>query len=330
MKLLSALLLLVLVLPGCRQSLRWDESPTPKLHRSGAGHHFAGDLEPVVEAAEEPRPAPVAADDSPVLSIYQSANTEQVAQAIRVFQLQRSRTGPARDTAWAPFFEAMFAYLEEPARAVALTPLVRARVAAEFELDIESRGGEEADPKLGQTVQELLTRIDRKVSAIRRLRHQGEYNPQPVGKTKYCWPLAYGLITSGFGPRNDPFDRSSIRFHSGVDLAAAPNEPIHAVAQGIVIQAGKNGLLGNMVRIRHPDFTESLYAHLSRVLVRTDQEVTRGEVIGLLGNTGRSTGHHLHFGFYVAGKAVDPLSHLPDIPRHYSDYIPGVAFGDVE
>ena len=176
----------------------------------------------------------------------------------------------------------------------------------------------------------LLFRIDETIRKIRTLQEGGKYFPPESGEGKYCWPLDYGLITSNFGYRKDPIQRSLTRFHAGLDLAAAPNEPVHAVAFGTVIEAGWAGNWGRRIRIRHPGGTESLYAHLATILVKEDQEVTRGEVIGLLGRSGRTTGHHLHFGLYLEGKAVDPLEHLPAVPMSFSDISPWVTFGSDE
>jgi murein DD-endopeptidase MepM/ murein hydrolase activator NlpD len=110
-------------------------------------------------------------------------------------------------------------------------------------------------------------------------------------------------------------------------LAAPPNEPVHAAADGVVVFAGWAGGSGRTVRIQHRGGRETLYGHLSTILAKEGWEVARGEVIGLLGKSGRATGHHLHFAYFVDGDAVDPLDHLEPIPIGFSDSTPGILFG---
>ena len=316
-------LFLALIAGSCSPALKIDNSPVPKLYRAKSTYYNQSNL---AQTKDKPATQP----EEVIVGIFDSPNIEQVEQAIRIFQLQRAKGGPVSDTAWPPFLETMFAFLKQPAKNMPFSPLIRARVAAEFELDSQQRKTDAVDPELEQTVMVLLVRIDSKMREIRTLRSGREYDPKPYVEGKYCWPLSYGLITSGFGSRKDPLNRKNTRFHAGLDLAAAPNEPVHCIYGGTVIQAGWSGNWGRMVRIRHPDAVESLYAHLSTVLVKEDQEVTRGEVIGLLGRSGRTTGHHLHFGFYLEGQAVDPMDHLPAVPMSYSDIVSGVAFGQSE
>jgi murein DD-endopeptidase MepM/ murein hydrolase activator NlpD len=101
--------------------------------------------------------------------------------------------------------------------------------------------------------------------------------------------------------------------HKGIDIGAPIGTPIMAVAEGEVITAGWNsGGFGNLVKIEHPDGTITLYAHNNRVLVRKGQIVQQGDQISELGNTGRSTGPHLHFEIHPNGKsAVNPIALLP-------------------
>lgn len=110
-------------------------------------------------------------------------------------------------------------------------------------------------------------------------------------------------VTSGFGPRWG-------RAHSGVDLGAPLGAPVQAAAGGQVKSSGPAGAYGNLVVIEHPDGTETRYAHLSSLAVRPGDVVARGQSVGQVGSTGRSTGPHLHFEVRVAGQAVDPLTRL--------------------
>jgi murein DD-endopeptidase MepM/ murein hydrolase activator NlpD len=106
-------------------------------------------------------------------------------------------------------------------------------------------------------------------------------------------PVA-GWLTSGFGYRRDPFT-NEMHFHRGVDLAAAVGTTVRAALDGKVVVVGSDPVLGNYILIRHQISYSTLYGHLSRIWVSRGSTVTRGQRIGAVGNTGRSTGPHLHF-----------------------------------
>ena len=107
-----------------------------------------------------------------------------------------------------------------------------------------------------------------------------------------------------------PFGRRWGRRHEGVDMAGPVGTPIHATGDGVVIFAGRQGAYGNLVKIRHELGTETRYGHMSRIRVKTGQRVSQGDLIGDMGNTGRSTGPHLHYEVRVNGRAVDPMSFI--------------------
>ncbi len=112
-------------------------------------------------------------------------------------------------------------------------------------------------------------------------------------------------ISSGFGIRRDPFRRSAA-MHAGVDMKAAFNTPVVAVSDGVVNQAGWNGAYGRMVEIIHDNGVATRYAHLRSISVSEGARVKRGDMIGRMGSTGRSTGPHLHYETRVNGRAIDP------------------------
>lgn len=116
-------------------------------------------------------------------------------------------------------------------------------------------------------------------------------------------------FTSPFGVRVDPKGRGH-RMHEGIDLAAPIGTPIYATADGVVESAGPESGYGNVVRIRHSMGFETVYAHQSRIRVRVGQQISRGERIGDMGSTGRSTGVHLHYEVHVNGQAVNPMTYL--------------------
>jgi murein DD-endopeptidase MepM/ murein hydrolase activator NlpD len=114
-------------------------------------------------------------------------------------------------------------------------------------------------------------------------------------------------FTSGFGVRSDPFERGAA-MHPGIDLAGAYGTPIYATADGTVLRAGWNsGGYGNLVEIDHGRGITTRYGHMSAILVEAGQHVTRGQQIGRMGSTGRSTGNHLHYEVRIDGRAVNPI-----------------------
>lgn len=114
-------------------------------------------------------------------------------------------------------------------------------------------------------------------------------------------------IGSHFGYRTDPFYKVT-KFHEGIDFTAAVGTPIYATGDGVVTEAEYNrGGYGMCIKINHGNSYETFYAHLSRLKVRTGQRVTRGEVIGLVGNTGKSTAPHLHYEVHKSGQPINPI-----------------------
>jgi murein DD-endopeptidase MepM/ murein hydrolase activator NlpD len=126
-------------------------------------------------------------------------------------------------------------------------------------------------------------------------------------------PMGYPRIsslTSYFGYRSDPFDGGHAEFHPGIDFKGERGDAAKCTANGRVVFAGWFGGYGNCVRIQHKNNFETLYGHLSRIVVKVGQEVTAGEKIGEIGSTGRSTGNHLHYEVRKNGKPVNPISYL--------------------
>jgi murein DD-endopeptidase MepM/ murein hydrolase activator NlpD len=116
-----------------------------------------------------------------------------------------------------------------------------------------------------------------------------------------------GVLTSRFGPRNHPILKT-VRNHNGVDWAAPTGTPVSAAFDGVVSYTGPGGGYGNLIKIRHANGMETRYAHLHKFESKTGDNVRAGDIVGLVGTTGRSTGPHLHFELYVNGTPVDPLT----------------------
>lgn len=122
-----------------------------------------------------------------------------------------------------------------------------------------------------------------------------------------------GLLTSSFGYRQDPINGRRA-FHPALDISAAPGKPVLASADAVVTKAGRAGGLGKAVYLSHGFGIATRYGHLSKIAVEAGQLVRRGDIIGYVGNTGRSTGYHLHYEVHVDGKPVNPRGYLLDRP----------------
>ena len=126
--------------------------------------------------------------------------------------------------------------------------------------------------------------------------------------TPSVWPVA-GWLTSHYGNRTDPFTNDT-DFHPGLDISADYGQPVIATGDATVASAGPNGDYGNMVALDHGFGIMTRYGHLSRIAVTSDQHVKRGDVIGYVGSTGRSTGAHLHYEVWMNGKLTNPMTLL--------------------
>lgn len=122
-------------------------------------------------------------------------------------------------------------------------------------------------------------------------------------------PLDRYAISSSYGTRRDPLNNRKA-MHHGIDLISAPNASIRAPAPGIVVFAGRNGGYGNMVEIDHGRSLRTRYAHLRTIKVKAGEKVAFQQHLGTLGNSGRSTGAHLHYEILIAGKPADPLNFI--------------------
>lgn len=143
-------------------------------------------------------------------------------------------------------------------------------------------------------------------SSWKQMDDMGGFTPRsavyvPVGR-----PVDDLELTSNFGVRTDPFNGHA-RMHKGIDIPGPVGTPIYATADGIVSRSEWMNGYGNLVEIAHGNDTQTRYGHLSKLLVQPNERVRRGQLIGLMGSTGRSTGSHLHYEIRVAGEAINPL-----------------------
>jgi murein DD-endopeptidase MepM/ murein hydrolase activator NlpD len=145
-------------------------------------------------------------------------------------------------------------------------------------------------------------------SRLRNVRVDVERRQALAAATPSIWP-ALGWVTGWFGNRSDPFTGEA-GFHQGIDISLDKGQPVYATADGIVDAASYTGDYGNLIILRHDFGLTTRYGHLSGYAVKLGQEVTRGQVIGYVGATGRATGAHLHYEILANGRLLNPLQLL--------------------
>jgi murein DD-endopeptidase MepM/ murein hydrolase activator NlpD len=125
------------------------------------------------------------------------------------------------------------------------------------------------------------------------------------------WPADSRKVTSLFGYRKDPFTRRPT-FHAGIDISDSTGVPIYATADGVVLEASYDKGKGNHVLLDHTKGIRTMYMHMNKLNVKSGASVKKGDIIGSLGSTGRSTGPHLHYEVFKYGVQVDPRPYLPE------------------
>jgi len=189
----------------------------------------------------------------------------------------------------------------------------------EFDFNqIPAVGGPESDtlgqayqpPSFMQTVDQLVQKIDDREQQLETLealiaKRKLQDDVFIAGR-----PILKGWMSSRFGRRTDPFNASVISFHSGVDFAGKLGSEIIAVAAGVVVESGERSGYGGFVEINHGSGFKTRYAHNKKNLVKVGDVVKKGQIIALMGSSGRSTGPHVHFEVYKYGRPVDPASYI--------------------
>lgn len=138
--------------------------------------------------------------------------------------------------------------------------------------------------------------------------HTLRSNQNILEATPSIWPTS-GWVTSGFAWRTSPFTGKR-EFHKGIDISAPRGTPVYAPARGSVSFTGRDGAYGLSIRLKHNTSLTTRFAHLHRIAVKSGKTVTRGELIGYVGNTGRSTGPHLHYEVRLNGVPVNPKRYI--------------------
>lgn len=171
-----------------------------------------------------------------------------------------------------------------------------------------------ADEPASGTLEELdrlASVVGEESQSLRSLERYLERAGRVLGALPSRWPVR-GPVNSEFGRRNSPWSEDRLEAHSGMDIGAPRGTPVLAPAAGTVVFAGNQPEYGITLIIDHGNDIKTLYGHLTRVDVTAEQKVERGQVVAQTGNTGRSSGPHLHYEIQVKGQPVNPRSYLWD------------------
>jgi murein DD-endopeptidase MepM/ murein hydrolase activator NlpD len=175
---------------------------------------------------------------------------------------------------------------------------------------------------LGQDQQKLITEMRKGIAKLNEDANDREKSfnelliflreqKSILAATPSIWPVK-GWVTSEFGVRESPF-RSGVEFHKGLDISTRFGKEIFAPADGLVITSSYDSQDGNFVKIEHGRGLATGFAHLSRMAVKQGMRVKKGDIIGYVGDTGRSTGSHLHYSVFVNSVPVNPRKYLKNI-----------------
>jgi murein DD-endopeptidase MepM/ murein hydrolase activator NlpD len=164
-----------------------------------------------------------------------------------------------------------------------------------------------ARPSADMMLQEMRVRMN----SFGALLEDAQIKRHKMSHTPASWPTkdVKRKINSRFGVRRDPFT-SQRRMHAGVDVEAEYGSPVLSTADGVVAFSGWHEYLGNLIKVDHGYGYETWYGHMSKRNLKTGDVVKRGDVVGRVGSTGRSTGPHIHYEVHVNGKAIDPRTYM--------------------
>lgn len=246
--------------------------------------------------------------------IYTTAQNQQIAKLKQEVEILKEVNAKYQKTA--DSLEEKLNYFSDKAKKLALL------VGADISIDDDPLGIGGSDyvftpyaEYLNKDLDSMNERAQKLFEGYEKLAKIYQNKNDILRKTPSIWP-AKGFITDGFGYRIDPFTGKRA-FHEGIDISARRGTPVVAPADGIVSMAGKTKGYGNFVVINHQNNIETRYGHLRDIFVKKGQIVKRGDVIGTVGNTGRSTGPHLHFEVRVNGKAVNPRDYIISEIMHF-------------
>lgn len=168
---------------------------------------------------------------------------------------------------------------------------------------------EELVTATGEKLRHLQSDMTKLSSQFADLKQELLERERQLRYTPSIWPVDSRTISSGYGIRSDPFTRAA-SFHSGTDFAGNTGDPIYSTADGTVAETGRDGQKGNYILLQHDYGWSTMYMHLSKIEVQKGDKVTKGQQIGQMGSTGRSTGPHLHYEVWQHGTPVNPALYL--------------------
>jgi murein DD-endopeptidase MepM/ murein hydrolase activator NlpD len=162
--------------------------------------------------------------------------------------------------------------------------------------------------QMQKSLAELCREAQKQQDSLQELSEVVEEKESLLACTPSIWPTR-GWLTSSFGYRNSPFTGQR-EMHRGIDIATRFNNPVKAPADGVVTYAGRKGGLGKVVVVEHGYGYSTRFGHNSRIVVKVGDKVKRNQIIAYVGNTGRTTGPHLHYEVRIDGVAVNPFNYL--------------------
>jgi murein DD-endopeptidase MepM/ murein hydrolase activator NlpD len=296
-----------LLAPAALALLAACATPASKMSFGDAGFDLAAEGDELAPPVQNPAPEAVATEapqgppiDPVLLRFAAEARSRRSRHpASRGFPVEAVQ-------AWRILAADLDQYLQRPLPQTPLLELVRARVTLDAEWDYDQRRYGAPPQDLALAVLARAGRLSARIDTARAVGLALLAKPPPA---RMRWPVEQAGISSLFGLRADPFDRTR-RMHRGVDFSAERGELVEAAAAGWVVRAGPAGGYGLMVEVRHPGDVTTRYGHLSAILCTPGEAIAAGQPVGLIGQTGRATGPHLHFEVWKDGMATDPLPWL--------------------
>ena len=248
-------------------------------------------------APVEARKLPADPRTSPELHAALFSFSDRV-QAARVGVTRGQKMGPVASEAWLSILAEVDRFLARAPAKTSPFDLVRARLILQTQLAADAQLYGDFPLAVADGAQRSLVQLSARLATL---------SPEQrfVDLRRFVWPIDPVVITSPFGHRVHPIF-GDYRFHSGLDLLADPAQPIRAAFDGVVVYSAWNGSYGKQVELQHDPRLATRYSHLQTLLVSEGARVKKGEVIGLAGSTGQSTGVHLHFELMRNGEPEDP------------------------
>ena len=200
--------------------------------------------------------------------------------------------------AWSQLLDDAEHFATQKADAHWATDAVRARLQLEAEFQSDARTFGDIPPAVAERVPRTLRALSKRITALTTRARQ-------VDPTRFRWPVSPLVVSSPYGSRVHPI-AGQPSFHAGIDLEAPLEQPVRAAEVGTVVFSAWNGGYGKVIELQHDAHWATRYGHLDVLLVRPGTVVKKGQVIGLSGNTGMSTGPHVHFELRRDGDALDP------------------------